>query len=252
MRTPVGPTLQLVVELADAFAEVTLARLERAWKERCGAERLPRKLAQFTAAGWLESPAGPGDGRDRIVRLTEAGRRAAVGGRNPETQWARPWDGRWRMALFDVPEAQRVRRVRFARALRALHFGCLQNSVWVSPDPMERLREAIAGTDLHVETLTLMEARPCGGESAAALVAGAWDFTRINQNYRAGLDLLASEPKDRSSRAWRAWLGTEWQAWAKALREDPLLPAALLPAGYLGREAWRRRRAHLRQRFTTG
>lgn len=248
MQTPVGPSLQLVLALADAFAEVSLSALEAVWKSQFDPKRLQRKLAQFETAGWLEKPSHRA-GVERIVQLTAAGRLAALGGRDPERQWQRPWDGRWRMALFDVPEVKRALRVRLWRKLRALHFGCLQNSVWVTPDPVAPIRETLAGTPLNVETLTLMEARPCGGESTAALVQGAWDFARINRNYQRYLDVLGSEPKEPATRPWRNWFEVEWKAWTKAVRDDPLLPAALLPAGYLGQEAWRRRVTGRRRRF---
>ena len=40
---------------------------------------------------------------DRLYRLTEHGRLHALGGRDPQAQWTRYWDGRWRLVLFDVP-----------------------------------------------------------------------------------------------------------------------------------------------------
>ena len=38
------------------------------------------------------------------------------------------------------------------------------------------------------------------------------------------------------------WAATERLAWLAAVTVDPLLPERLLPAEYLGRESWRRRK----------
>src|ERR1043165_3903506 len=67
---------------------------------------------------------------ERLYRLTEQGRLHALGGRDPQAQWRRYWDGRWRLVLFDVPEGQNARRERLRRYLRSRAFGCLQGSVW--------------------------------------------------------------------------------------------------------------------------
>ena len=61
--------------------------------------------------------------------VTAQGRLHVLGGRDPETQWARPWDGQWRLVLFDVPTGQNSQRERLRRYLRDKGFGYVQNSV---------------------------------------------------------------------------------------------------------------------------
>ncbi|MDD2764363.1 MAG: PaaX family transcriptional regulator C-terminal domain-containing protein [Opitutaceae bacterium] len=246
MQTPLGPSLQLILSLADVFAELSVRGLTAAWERWIGPQRFERKLAQFARVGWLEDVHGTAS-TERIIRLTAAGRRAALGGRDPEACWRRPWDGRWRLVLFDVPETQRALRQRLRQKLRALGFGYLQNSAWISPDPVEALKDAIGTVNVDVETLSFLEARPGGGETDAQLVLGAWDFRRINRDYEVYGDILQSAPTRVSSRrAWRNWFDVEWRAWCRAVRSDPLLPEALLPQGYRGRDVWQRRTARLR------
>ncbi|MGH9817730.1 MAG: PaaX family transcriptional regulator C-terminal domain-containing protein, partial [Candidatus Acidiferrales bacterium] len=72
-------------------------------------------------------------------------------------------------------------------------------------------------------------------------VTGAWDFARINRCYDDYLKILRALPANGSERARKNWIQTEWRAWSRAARADPFLPAALLPRGYCGREAWRAR-----------
>ncbi len=188
----------------------------------------------------------PGAPTDRLYRLTEKGRLHALGGRAPETQWSRHWDGLWRLVLFDVPVEQRVRRGRLRRFLRARGFGCLQGSVWATPDPMRGEREILAGGEIKVESLLLMEARPCSGESDAEIVAGAWDFCAINRHYARHLQLLEDYPDGSihdniSARMFQRWAVDELTAWHAAVEMDPLLPKQLLPPDYLGCRSWRRR-----------
>src|SRR5438105_1452333 len=59
----------------------------------------------------------------RTYRLTQRGRIHALGGRDPELQWSRLWDGLWRIALFDVPIVENSRRDKLRHYLRARGFG---------------------------------------------------------------------------------------------------------------------------------
>src|SRR5690606_13814348 len=43
------------------------------------------------------------------------------------------WDGRWRMLIFDIPEHRRGLREKIRRALIAIGFQRLQDSVWAFP-----------------------------------------------------------------------------------------------------------------------
>jgi len=97
-----------------------------------------------------------------------------------------------------------------------------------------------------VESLILLEARPCAGESDAEIVAGAWDFERINRRYARHLKVLKERPggalrNDAAAKALLRWAGAEREAWLDAVTHDPLLPGRILPADYLGQQAWRTR-----------
>jgi phenylacetic acid degradation operon negative regulatory protein len=183
---------------------------------------------------------------DRVYRLTPEGRLYALGGRDPEVQWRRRWDGRWRLVLFDIPVAFNTHRAQLRQYLREKGFGYLQNSVWITPDPMGEERRILRGGRINVESLILLEAHPCAGESDAEIVAGAWDFERINRNYSRHLKLLDARPEGKleteaEAKALLCWATAERKAWLSAVTRDPLLPEKILPDGYLGWKAWRRR-----------
>ena len=86
------------------------------------------------------------------------------------------------------------------------------------------------------------------GESRAdaEIVAGAWDFERINRRYARHLKVLAERPggalrNDAAAKALLRWAAAERETWLDAVTNDPLLPGRILPSDYLGQQAWRRR-----------
>jgi len=117
--------------------------------------------------------------------------------------------------------------------------------VWITPHSTERFSSLI-GSDDQVGTFVLFEGRPCGGESDAAIVSAAWDFDSINSRYKMYLSILSSFPGHQLKSAadakdLRDWAAKENQAWKAAVSMDPLLPKSLLPRGYLGQKAWKKR-----------
>lgn len=221
--------------------EITASGLHALYRHWLGRQHLHRDLGRLGLRGWIRESSSPGS-TERILHLTEEGRLAAQGGRDPVARWARPWDGRWRVVLFDVPETRKALRQQLRRKLRLLGFGYLQDSAWITPDAVEPIRSALGRAEVNVETLTMLEARPAAGETDAELVRGTWNFDAINHAYRQHGAVLDARPRRTSPPgAWRAWLDAEQRAWQRALDLDPLLPNPLLPAGYRGRDAWQHR-----------
>src|SRR5207244_5694374 len=100
-------------------------------------------------------------------------------------------------------------------------------------------RHTLAKSSMKVGSLVLLEARAVADESDEEIVSGAWDFGRINQGYSRYLKILGARPAEalRSEAAAKKlfrWMSEEREAWLAAIRIDPLLPARLLPANYLG------------------
>jgi phenylacetic acid degradation operon negative regulatory protein len=188
---------------------------------------------------------------NRIFRLTSKGRLQALGGRDPEERWNRSWDGIWRMVIFDVPKSHNSQRARLRRYLRDKGFGYLQDSVWITPDSLEQERHLLAGGRIDVESLLLLESRPCAGESDEEIVAGSWDFEAINRRYAQFMKVLENRPRgalrqESASTGLLRWAEAERRAWLHAVTRDPLLPMRVLPPNYLGRRAWRRRMTEFR------
>lgn len=242
--------LNLLFWSANILARPTFRNLTDSYESWAYRNGLHKQVSRLERQQFLECDAASPD--ERLYRLTAQGRLRVLGGRDPEAQWARPWDGQWRLVLFDVPTGQNAHRERLRRYLRDKGFGYLQNSVWITPDPLVEQREILGGAKINVESLILLEARPCAGESDAEIVAGAWDFERINRRYARHLKVLAERPDgalrtDAKAKALLRWAGAEREAWLEAVTNDPLLPGRILPSDYLGQQAWRTRVEVLRE-----
>ena len=236
--------LNLLLWSATMLARPTFRNLTDSYEGWAYRNGLMRQLNTLEKLQLLERDDSAPD--DRLYRLSAQGRLHALGGRDPEACWARHWDGYWRMVLFDVPNGKDAERERLRRYLRDKGFGYLQQSVWITPDPLEAERQILGGGKINVESLILLEARPCAGESDAEIAAGAWDFERINRRYARHLKVLDERPdgslhSDVVAKGLLRWAAAEREAWLDAVTVDPLLPARILPSDYQGQRSWRRR-----------
>lgn len=204
-----------------------------------------RQIHALEARTFIERHPG-GGAAEAIYRLSEKGRLVALGGRDPIAQWKRQWDGQWRMVLFDLPEVKASGRVKLRRFLRGNGFGYLQNSVWITPDPLNPIMTELSALAGDVESLITLEARPALGETDADIVDGAWDFKKINGLYENCLKVFHQLPNERAQQDGAAeklqrWAHLERSTWKHAVSADPLLPDELLPAGYIGKKVWNER-----------
>jgi len=234
----------------DMLARPTLRNLTssyEAWAYRNGFHQQVRRLEQAKLITREQR-----DIEAQVYSLTKAGRLRALGGRDPEERWARPWDATWRSVMFDLPARGNFLRHKLRRLLQLHHFGCLQRSVWVSPDPLPDMSEKFNRND--VRSIVLVEMQPTEDTTHESVVEAAWPWKRINELYARHLEVLEERPKSRltdenHARRFQRWTALEREAWLAALKRDPLLPERLLPKGYLGKKAWTARE-HLAQRVS--
>jgi DNA-binding transcriptional regulator PaaX len=149
------------------------------------------------------------------------------------------------MLLFDLPERQQGLRSTLWRWMKRQRFGYLQQSAWVTPDVISENSIPLRHLKPTPESLMVVEGTPAPPDTSAGIVRNAWDFTEINRNYTAVMDLAIAgrDLVDRGEpRHMRQWLADERAAWLQAIKSDPLLPEPLLPENYLGRKAWHERR----------
>ena len=86
------------------------------------------------------------DGRKILLKLTETGRQEAI---IRKLLTEEVWDGKWRVAIFDIPEKHKKLRHALRRKLREWEFTPWQKSVWISKkDLVNPLRNFINEIDI--------------------------------------------------------------------------------------------------------
>ena len=171
MRASTEEFLYTLVWTADSILQPTWRNLNETFESWAYRNALGRRLEILERSKLLERKS-PSD-TCRVYRLTAEGRRMALGGGDPQERWERHWDGHWRIVMFDLPIWASALRTQLRRFLLQHRFGYLQQSVWITPDGLEEVQQKLEGLPADVESLTLFDGRPCGGESDAALVRGA-------------------------------------------------------------------------------
>lgn len=165
------------------------------------------------------------EGRERIFR------------RRDET-----WQGRWTMAIYQVPEAERAVREQLRKQLAWHGFGQLSPSTWLSPhDLISEVREIAAENPL-----AKVDALWCGTgdlQEDRGLAARCWDLDQLGADYRhfihnyAALDNEAvnADKDGRTALIERMHIIGDFRRFPF---RDPYLPRELQPDSWPSSEAY--------------
>ncbi len=201
---------------------------------------LGRKSAYLVRRGLLDEEIT--DQRKRIHRLTKNGIISALGGRDPNEGWDRPWDCIWRLVIFDIPEVDRRLRLQLRRNLLSSGFGCLQKSVWISPHPVDDLKVKLRKLKIDASMIAVFEARADDDYHPRKIVSRAWNFRRLTILHDHILDHFQRTPTASTTPTYAIqWAHDERSLWNKILDCDPFLPHELLPRRYKGKKVWKNR-----------
>lgn len=153
--------LLAVFDIEAATVRVNLSRLRKeGWFTT---RRIGRETVYSLTPHMLEIL---NEGRERIFR------------RRDET-----WQGRWTMAIYQVPEAERAVREQLRKQLAWHGFGQLSPSTWLSPhDLITEVREIAAENPL-----AKVDALWCGTgdlQEDRGLAARCWDLDQLGADYR--------------------------------------------------------------------
>ncbi|MFE6865863.1 PaaX family transcriptional regulator C-terminal domain-containing protein [Kitasatospora sp. NPDC057692] len=196
-----------------------------------------------------------GRGRRAVLRETDRARRAA----EPEVEFVRhmyaqdaglaPWDGRWHLVAFAVPESARAARDALREALVRLGGAAVQGGVYVSANDWEPYVGAEVdrlGVRDCVTLLTSTDLRVGGEDDPLAVARRLWPLDELAEGHRrlAALAadrlarLTAEAPDDAPARVEQLAIAVELAAeFTRATEPDPLLPPELLPRPWPGAEA---------------
>jgi phenylacetic acid degradation operon negative regulatory protein len=199
---------------------------------RAAISRLARKdLLVATRLGRRTAYALSGNGHATLIEGT---RRIFRFGSDPQ-----PWDGRWTMVAFSVPEENRSLRSTLRTRLRWLGFAALFDGVWVAPGDHSAVGTELLG-ELSLTTATIVVGTACGPPDGDP--AHAWDLQHLGDAYtrfladfgRVADRVHAGEVTDAEALVLRTTLIDVWRTFPAL---DPELPAELLPEGWPARRA---------------
>ena len=205
------------------------------------AERLVlTAVARLATEGWV---AATRHGRRSEYRLTESGRKLfAEATRRIYGVGPSSWDGQWTLAV--LPPAGGHSRRNLREELRWLGFGQLSPGVYAHPAcTLEEARSWLVTLGCS-NRCWLFKSAPDGLAADRRLAAEGWNLVEIGRRYRRFRDTFAPvEAAVRESDALapeRAFLVRTLliHEYRKIHLQDPLLPPALLPAEWVGTEAY--------------
>jgi len=156
----------------------------------------------------------------------------------------RPWDKKWRLLVYNIPEESRYLRDTLREELKGMGFGNLSSSLWISPfnfkEKMAKLFGKIKVTG-YVETF---EAKYTGLVEGRELAARAWDIKGLEERYRSFIGKYSPifvRHKERIKRNETIDLGKCFAGRFRVTAEyigialyDPMLPLELLPDDWAG------------------
>lgn len=176
---------------------------------------------------------------DRGKEIIEAGARR-IFNRNRG-----PWNGRWVVITYSVPEQQRQMRDRLRQDLAWLGFGSLTPGVYVSPWEHPEDFPNLLSRYRELGQIQVFNADNVGPDDDLALVARCWNLPSIHKQYgdflrewQPRLDRFLSNNgsslSDEQCFVERYLLAHDYERFPLL---DPGLPAELLPADWQGDRA---------------
>jgi phenylacetic acid degradation operon negative regulatory protein len=147
------------------------------------------------------------------------------------------WDGRWLVVLTSVPESSRHLRYRVRTRLGWAGFGQLRPGCWVSPwvDHQHEAAHVLRELGLAATSISFVAELGALGD-ARTVAAEAWSLDEVGADYQAFIATHQDADPPTAEAAFRevTLLVHDWRNFPNA---DPVLPDALLPPGWRGREA---------------
>lgn len=202
-------------------------------------------LSRMSGKGWLESRKV---GRRSLYALTPKCLKLLEEGARRIFQPRRdPWDGRWRLLTYSIPESKRHLRRRLRQQLTWLGFGALHQATWISPRDLRDEVEQIVN-ELQVRPFAeFFSAEHRGFASDEEIVARCWNLEQLNDYYAAFIARY-SPPFERHQARLADGNGLDpgecfvqrfmlIHEYRSSPYVAPNLPLELLPEGWLGERA---------------
>jgi phenylacetic acid degradation operon negative regulatory protein len=142
------------------------------------------------------------------------------------------WDGKWRILIFDIEEANRAVRNTLRYQIKELGFGYLQKSVWISPyDVIKKLEKYLQMYNLKEKVILIESSKLSIPNKELALIV--WPINKIQSSYEeiyrrfCKISNLAINKKINKKQ--RAVFNKTYKELIYVILQDPHLPKEFLP-----------------------
>ncbi len=202
-------------------------------------------LSRMSRKGWLKSRRS---GRHsfysltpKCIELLEEGAQRIFQPRSD------PWDGRWYLLTYSIPESKRSLRRGLRKRLQWLGFGALHQATWISPrDLRHQVEQVVDSLKIH-PNVEFFTAEHHGFSSDEEIVTRCWNLEQLNEYYAdfvARYDPVLQDHKAQLKAGTGPRLDECFVHRFLLVHEfrsspyvDPNLPGELLPEDWLGGRA---------------
>ncbi len=146
----------------------------------------------------------------------------------------KPWDGRWRIVIFDIKEENKILREALRSKLLSLGFGMWQRSVYITPHPIEQeINQYLKSKKLFPFAFCLVAKRSQLGNDKI-LANYVWKLDKINEEYEEFIvQCQRLSEKLESKEGDFGEIRKLWLKYKELIFKDPHLPKELLPDNWL-------------------
>ena len=186
--------------------------------EEINYDSLKRAIQNIRQKGWIkENLMVTNEGERRMKQIF------------PEYKKPAKWDGKWYLAIFDIPEDLHYKRDILRENLQNLGFGKLQHSVWVCPfNFLGDIQKIVREQDLSPYVIFTISEQ-VGQENTKILAERVWNLNKVNREYQK----FISDFKGEKDAPFMKVLFRFYSIFQK----DPGLPRELLPDDWEGEYA---------------
>ena len=168
-------------------------------------------------------------GGESVVRITPKGINYVVWRFGHAGLTGKPWDGKWRIALYDIPEKDRYKREKCRKILDRFGFTSLHPSVYLSPHAVEdRVRADLAQEGLLTSVFLMLGDQSDLGD-CRVLADRLWHLTTLAQSYQSLIRRFQIVIGQQLPEKKQLGLVRVRSDFIRLVASDPLLPVALLP-----------------------
>ncbi|MEW6455574.1 MAG: PaaX family transcriptional regulator C-terminal domain-containing protein [Acidobacteriota bacterium] len=187
-------------------------------------------------------------GRQSYYSLSEKGKEWMLKGKHRALEREpKPWDKKWRLLVYTIPEELRSLRDTLRDELRRLGYGSLGSSLWISPYDFKEELERIFDKLKVAEYVETFEAKYTGFREEQELISKVWDIRGLERCYKEFYNQYASLLAAHKRKIERKEAVDPGECFVQRFRltvefidiamDDPMLPLELLPVNWAGSKA---------------